>query len=105
MASDDDHREAYEAVLAELAKLSEAWRIYREVINRAVSMLNHEVIGFKDRLDNDDKAREKRQAILDEKLAQIQAGQDSIKRWQWIRLGLELLAIAIAIAFFTGKFI
>lgn len=104
MATDDhDHRDAYEAVLAELAKLADAWRTYREVINRAVNQLNHEVIEFKDRLDKDDEAREKRQALLDKKLEQIQTGQDSIKRWQLIRIGLEVVAIGIVIAFIIGR--
>ena len=94
--------EAYQAVLAELAKLTEAWRTYREVINRAVNLLNHEVMEFKDRLDQDDAAREKRQGQIDAKLESIHAAQRQIKNWQAVRLGVELLAIIAVAAYLYG---
>lgn len=98
MSSDD----AYDAVLAELSKLHEAWRIHREVINRAISLLNHEVVAFKDRLDRDDGQRGARQAQLDGILKTITDGQEQIRRWQWIRIGVEVAAIVIVAAYLYG---
>lgn len=109
MPSDD----AYDKVLAELSRLNRAWeqsvsdltsawQLYREVINRAVNQLNHEVLEFKDRLDKDDAAREKRQEQVDRKLEQITDGQQSIRRWQLIRLGVELGTILIIAAYLYG---
>lgn len=96
------HDEAYQAVLTELARLTEAWHIHRDVVNRAISLLNHEVIGFKDRLDNDDKARETRQTQVDAALESIKKGQDRIRRWQYIRIAVEAAAILVVIAFWLG---
>jgi hypothetical protein len=98
MPSDD----AYQAVLAELGKLAEAWRIHREVVNRAINLLNHEVLAVVARFDKDDKARVDRQAQIDAKLEAISAGQEQIKRWQWVRIGVELLAIALVAAYLIG---
>lgn len=94
--------EAYQAVLAELQKLVEAWRIHREVINRAVSLLNQEVIGFTQRLDKDDQARADRQSQIDTVLKQITDNQTQQRRWQWVRLGVELLTIAVVAAYLIG---
>jgi hypothetical protein len=95
--------EAYQAVLAELQKLTDAWRLYREVINRAVNQLNHEVIEFRDRLDKDDAARAKRQAELDQKLETITTGQDAIRKWQVLRLAIEIGAILTVLAYVIGR--
>lgn len=95
--------EAYQAVLAELSKLVEAWRIHREVINRAVSLLNEEVWGFRKRLDKDDEAREVRQGQIDAALKVLIDGQAQIKRRQNIRIGIELLIVLAGIAFFIGR--
>lgn len=88
--------EAYQAVLAELAKLAEAWRIHREVVNRAIGYLNEEVVGFRTRLDKDDEAREKRQEQIDTALKTITDSQTKILRRQLVRFGVEL-AIGLAI--------
>lgn len=98
--NDDD---AYHQVLAELGKLHEAWRIYREVVNRAIGLLNHEVVSFQDRLNKDDTAREKRQMEVDAKLDAITRGQARIYHWQWIRVGVEVAAILIVLALLVGK--
>lgn len=95
--------EAYEAVLAELTKLVDAWRVHREVINRAVNQLNHEVVGLIDRLDKNDADRGARQTQVDAALQSIQHGQDAIRRWQWMRVAVELLAIAVVAAFVIGR--
>jgi len=95
--------EAYQAVLAELAKLVEAWRIHREVINRAVSLLNREVLDFTNRLDQNDADRGARQAQLDAVLKSITDGQEQIRRWQRARLAVELLAVLVVIAYVLGK--
>lgn len=100
MATNDD---AYHQVLEELGKLHQAWQIYREVVNRAIGLLNHEVIEFRDRLDKDDRAREARQKDVDAKLETISQGQARIQRWQWIRVGIEAAAILIVIALLIGK--
>jgi hypothetical protein len=110
MPTDD----AYDAVLAELAKLnrawqqsqadmSEAWRLYRDTINRAVNLLNHEVLDFNDRLKRDEDVRAKRTLELDQKLATITSGQESIRRWQWVRLGVEVMAIIAVVAYIFGR--
>lgn len=83
-------------------KLVEAWRTHREVINRAVNQLNHEVIEFSSRLDKDDKAREKRQGEIDLTLQRIEDGQSGIRKWQWIRLGVELIVIVAVAAYLIG---
>jgi hypothetical protein len=82
--------------------LVEAWRIHREVINRAIGYLNKEVIEFRERLDQDDKARIKRQEQIDVALQNIQDGQAGIRKWQWIRLGAELAVILIVAAYLVG---
>ena len=99
MSSDD----AYQAVLAELTRMVDAWRIHRDVINRAVSQLNHEVIGFTNRLDKNDLDRGARQAQLDETLKTITDGQEQIRRWQWLRLAIEVAAIIIIAAYLIGR--
>lgn len=98
MSGDD----AYQAVLAELSKLAEAWRIHREVVNRAINLLNHEVLAVVARFDTDDKARRERQAQIDTTLKVITDGQDQIRRWQWLRLAIELVAIAVVAAYLIG---
>lgn len=94
--------EAYNAVLAALSDMADQWRIHREVVNRAISLLNHEVVGFVDRLDKDDQSRIARQTDVDIKLAAITRGQDQIRRWQWIRISVEITAVLIVVAFLYG---
>ena len=101
--------ESYHAVLSELSKLSEAWRIHREVINRAISLLNHEVIGMSDRIDKDDADRVRRQQQVDQQFDVIRQQFDVIlngvrvlKRWSWLRIGIELAAIVVILAFVIG---
>ncbi len=94
--------EAYEAVLAELGKLHEAWRFHRESINRAVALLADEVFRFEKRLDTDDAARVTRQAEIDSKLDSIAHGLASIRQWRWIRIGIEVAVILIVVAFVIG---
>lgn len=103
MMGTDDHREAYEAVLAELSKLADAWRIHREVVNRAISLLNKEVIEFQRRLDDDDKLRVERQSQVDDQFNLVVKDLKLIKRWQWIRLAIEVLAIVIVAAYLVGR--
>lgn len=95
--------ESYHAVLSELSKLSEAWRIHREVINRAISLLNHEVIGMSDRIDKDDADRVRRQQQVDQQFDVILNGMRDLKRWSWIRIGIELAAIVVILAFVVGR--
>ena len=102
--------ESYHAVLSELSKLSEAWRIHREVINRAISLLNHEVIGMSDRIDKDDADRVRRQQQVDQQFDVIRqqfdvilSGMRVLKRWSWIRIGIELAAIVVILAFVIGR--
>ncbi len=94
--------EAYQAVLIELSKLAEQWRIYRDTVNRAINLLNHEVLALATRFDTDDTNRAKRQQQIDAKMEAIIVGQEQIKRWQAIRLGIEIAAILIVIAFAYG---
>lgn len=95
--------EAYQAVLAKLQELTDAWRIHREVVNRAISYLNEEVVTFQARLDADDKARVSRQTEIDAKLDAITQGQASIRRWQFVRIGVEIAAVLVVIAFLWGR--
>ena len=94
--------EAYQAVLAELAKLGDAWRAHRETINRAVGMLADEVFGFEKRLDRDDQDRRERQKELDAKLQSIFDGQAQIQRWQRLRVTVEIIAIVVVVAYLIG---
>ena len=94
--------EAYTAVLKALSEMAEAWRMYRDTINRAINLLNHEVLDLARRFDTDDQARAKRQQQIDAKMEAIIAGQEQIKRWQAIRLGIELATILIVVAFVIG---
>ncbi len=73
MPSDGDYE--YDAVLRELGNLSGEWRIYRDTINRAIGLLNHEVLEVVDRLDKNDADRTSRQAQLDVTLHTIQIQQ------------------------------
>lgn len=99
----DDRSDAYHQVLTELGKLHDAWRIYRDVVNRAINLLNHEVISFQDRLDKDDKARMSRQTEIDQKLDAITRGQARLQKWQWVRIGVELFVLVVILALFIGK--
>lgn len=94
--------EAYEAVLKALSEMADQWRIYRDTINRAINLLNHEVLSLASRFDTDDKARALRQSHIDEKMQEIIVGQEHIKRWQAVRLGIEIAAILIVVAFVFG---
>ena len=95
--------EAYRAVLAELAKLHEAWRMHREVINRAVGLLNQEVVGLIDRMRRDDSDRVQRQAQVDSQFAGIQRSLVTITKWQRLRVALEVVAIVVVLAFLIGR--
>ena len=105
--------EAYDAVLRELSKLvdalreqrndlTESLRQHRDVVFRSINLLNHEVLILAKRFDIDDEARIKRQQLIDATMQAIIAGQDQIRRWQWIRIGVELAALLIVIAFVIG---
>ncbi len=71
MPSDD----VSQVVLAELARLSAEWRIYRDTINRAIGLLNHEVLEVVDQLGRNDADRGARQTQLDTTLHTIQSQQ------------------------------
>ena len=94
--------EAYAAVLKALSEMADTWRVYRDTINRAINLLNHEVLMLTSRFDKDDQARAIRQQQIDAKMETIIVGQEQIKRWQAIRLGIELAAILIVVAFLIG---
>lgn len=102
--------EAYQAVLAELDRLSEAWRHHREVINRSVGMLANEVFSYDKRLKDDDADRKKRQDEVDAKFAQLatQIGQlaaqlGRLRTWQYVRIGVEVASVLIVLAFVMGR--
>lgn len=94
--------ESYQAVLKALSEMADQWRIYRDTVNRAINLLNHEVLSLAQRFDTDDTARKKRQEQIDQKMESIIVGQEQIKRWQAIRLGIEIAAVLIVIAFAYG---
>lgn len=92
----------YDGVLRALGEMAGEWRIYRDTVNRAINLLNHEVLDLSKRFDVDDAARKARQQQVDQKMESIIVGQEQIKRWQAIRLGIELAAILIIVAFLYG---
>ena len=94
--------ETYQAVLGALSDLSTQWRAYRDTVNRAINLLNHEVIDLAKRFDTDDQSRVKRQQLIDAKMEAIIIGQEQIKRWQAVRLGIEIAALLIIAAFVIG---
>ncbi len=94
--------EAYQAVLKALGDMATEWRIYRDTVNRAISLLNHEVIALTLRFDIDDGNRTLRQSLIDAKIETIVAGQEQIRRWQWIRISLEVSAMLVIAAFVLG---
>lgn len=69
--------EAYAAVLAELSRLADAWRLHRESINRAVLVLANEV-------------------------GSLERHVDDVRRWQWIRLGIEMGVIIALLLYHFG---
>lgn len=81
-----------------IAGIEDAIRTHRDVVNRAIGMLNNEVFGFAHRLDKDDEARATRQKEVDSKLDTIQSNQERQRVWQWIRIGIELATAIIIIA-------
>lgn len=97
-----ESNDSYDQVLAKFAEVVDALRLHKDVVNRAIGYLNQEVVGFTQRLNQDDAAREKRQAQVDAKLELITHGQNQIKRWQWIRLAIEIAAILIVAAYMYG---
>ena len=94
--------ESYQAVLKALSEMADQWRIYRDTVNRAINLLNHEVLSLANRFDTDDAARKARQQQIDDKMQTIITGQEQIKRWQAIRLGIEIAAVLIVVAFAYG---
>lgn len=62
--------EAYQAVLAELAKMAEAWRVHRDSMNRAVGILGHELYSLEKRIE-------------------------TLQYWQWARFGVEVGVIIV----------
>ena len=105
----NDNEDAYQAVLKALSEMSEQWRIYRDTVNRAINLLNHEVLSLAKRFDEDDATRKVRQQKVDEKMDKVDEKmerivivQEQIKRWQAIRLGIEIAAILIVVAFLFG---
>ena len=92
----------YDQVLAQFASVVDALRMHKDVVNRAINLLNHEVLSLGSRFDSDDKSRITRQQQIDEKIEKIIIGQEQIKRWQAVRLGIEIAAFLIVIAFFYG---
>ena len=100
MPTDDD--DAYQAVLKALSEMSEQWRTYRDVVNRAINLLNHEVLALANRFDTDDATRKVRQQQIDEKMEKIIIGQEQIKRLWYIRVTIEISAILIVVAFLFG---
>ena len=99
MPTNDD---PYDQVLAQFASVVDALRMHKDVVNRAINLLNHEVLSLAKRFDDDDKARSTRQQQIDAKMEAIIVGQEQIKRWQAVRLGIEIAAILIVVAFFYG---
>jgi hypothetical protein len=85
------HEEAYNGVLKALGDMAQEWRIYRDTINRAISILNHEVIAFGER---------QQQIVL--KIESIVEGQAQIRRWQSTRLAVEIAALLAIAAFVYG---
>ena len=94
--------ESYHAVLKALSEMAENWRVYRDTINRAINLLNHEVLSLAQRFDTDDKNRAERQQQIDAKMEKIIVGQEQIKRLWYIRVTIEIAAILIVIAFVFG---
>lgn len=82
--------------------LEQAVKTHRDIVFRAISQLNHEVIAFRDELDKDKAERAARQAQVDAKMQSIEDGQRHIRQWQWIRLGVEVGLILIALAYYFG---
>lgn len=110
MPNDDDYASEVIRTVADLTRrteelsqqLSQQLAIHRDTVFRAISLLNHEVIGFTERLNQDDKARVDRQQQLDGKLELITSGQRQIQNWQWIRVCVEVAAVIVVIAFLIG---
>ncbi len=98
----NEEADAYDRVVRALSDIADQWRIYRDTVNRAINLLNHEVLSLAQRFDTDDAARKQRQEQIDVKMENIIVGQEQIKRWQAIRLGIELAAILIVAAFLYG---
>jgi hypothetical protein len=92
----------YDNVITAIKGFQEELRLHRDTVFRAIGLLNQDIVGFAKRLDTDDLARTSRQAQIDEKLEQITRGQARIQRWQWVRVGIEVAAILIVIAFVMG---
>ena len=112
-------REVRDAVDAQ----ADALRLHRDVVFRSVNLLNHESVDHSKRIDTliartdqDERKRVERQAqqdaeakerkeeserraiAVDAKFATVINDQQIIKRWQWIRIGVEIGAILIVIA-------
>lgn len=90
-----DDREIWRETIEVVQQLRDDWRIHREVINRAVVLLNHEVVSFGQRLDKDDGERKERQALLDRQLAALHQGLGRV--WTLLRW-LLLLVIGLGVA-------
>lgn len=89
-------------VIAAIKGFQEELRLHRDTVFRAIGLLNQDIVSFAKRLDDDDIARASRQSQIDEKLEQITRGQSRIQRWQWVRVGVEVAAVLIVLAFVIG---
>lgn len=92
MPADDD---GFLQLASMINGLEQAVRQHRDVVFRAISQLNLEVIGFTQRLDKDDDDRKVRQQQLDGRL-------DRIEFWQRVRIGVEVVLLLTLLAYYLG---
>lgn len=93
MPTDDD---GFMQLAGMLNGLEQEIKLHRDVVFRAVSQLNHEVIAFRGELDQDKTDRTVRQRDVDAKLL-------AIARWQVIRLVLEVVALLVLVYYLGGR--
>lgn len=91
MSTDD---EQYHNVLNAFKQIRdemlEAFRVHKEIVNRALVIVHNEVVDLGDLLD-------KYNAKLDTLIDQLTKADARTKRWEWIRLGIQVGAFLVII--------
>jgi hypothetical protein len=106
MANDDDAddlpQSRYDRLVRHFSDLTIAWQQHRDTVNRAVGILSHEILQVRDWMARDDRQRAARQEQLDGVLARLEQSDRAIRRWQWFRVAIELIAALVVVAFIIG---
>lgn len=97
--SDDDR---YHQLVRHFGDLTIAWQQHRETVTRAIGVLSSEILQIRDWMARDEAHRTARQQQLDAVLGRLEQSDRAIRRWQWVRVLIEIIGVALIVAFVIG---